>query len=170
MTLSLGTARLQLRPLADEDALFIVELLNEPAFIRNIGDRQVRTIDDALHYIDIGPRASLLKHGYGLLRVALREGDVPIGICGLINRDTLPAVDLGFAFLAAHHGKGYAVEAARAVMEHARAALGIDRVLAITLPSNAGSIRVLDTIGFRDVGTVQLGSNPEVLRLFESLP
>lgn len=168
--LPLVTERLQLRALADDDAAFLIALLNEPAFIRNIGDRQVRTVDDALHYIDSGPRANLRQHGHALLRVGLRDGDVPLGICGLIRRDTLPEVDLGFAFLSAHHGRGYAVEAARAVMAQARGELGIGRVLAITLPTNAGSIRVLETIGFRAAGTVQLGNRPDVLRLFESLP
>lgn len=164
------TERLQLRPLADDDAAFIIALLNEPAFIQNIGDKQVRTTDDALRYIDSGPRASLRQHGFALLRVGLRENDQPIGICGLIRRDTLPDVDLGFAFLSAYHGRGYAIEAARAVMDHARVTLKLARVLAITMQTNAGSIRVLETAGFIDIGTVQLGSNPEVLRLFEFLP
>lgn len=164
----LSTERLQLRPLADEDAAFIVALLNEPAFIRNIGDKQVRTTDDAIDYIDSSPRASLRQNGFALLRVGLIEDDRPIGICGLIRRDTLPDVDLGFAFLSAHHGRGYAAEAARAVLRHARSALGLGRVLAITMPTNEGSIRVLQGLGFADIGTVQLGSNTEVLRLFES--
>ncbi len=166
----LHTTRLQLRPLDDADAPFIIELLNEPAFIEYIGDKNVRTIEDAIRYIDTGPRASLHTHGFGMLRVSLLADDTPIGMCGLIRRDTLPDVDLGFAYLSAHHRKGYAVEAARAVMEQARNELGIGRVLAITLPTNAGSIGVLRSIGFSAAGTVQLGENPEVLRLFESLP
>jgi ribosomal-protein-alanine N-acetyltransferase len=164
------TARLQLRPLADADAPFIIALLNEPAFIEYIGDKNVRTLDDAISYIDSGPRASLRKHGFGMLRVSLRDDDTPIGICGLIRRDTLPDVDLGFAYLSAHHRRGYAVEAARAILEQARNQLGIGRVLAITLPTNAGSIGVLQRIGFHAAGTVRLGENPEALRLFESLP
>ncbi|HEY1076671.1 MAG TPA: GNAT family N-acetyltransferase [Fontimonas sp.] len=165
----LETERLRLGPLSDDDAPFIVELLNEPSFIRNIGDRQVRTIEDALRYIDNGPRASLRQHGFGMLRVGLRDDDRPIGVCGLIRRDTLPAVDLGFAYLAAHHRQGYAVEAARVIMAQAHGPLALSRVLAITLPDNAGSIRVLQRIGFVAAGTVRLGDESELLNLYESL-
>ncbi len=165
----LQTERLLLRPLTDDDAAFIIELLNEPSFIKFIGDRKVRTIEDAIRYIDNGPRASLRKHGYGMLRVSLRDGDTPIGLCGLIRRETLPDVDLGFAYLATHHRKGYAVEAARAILDQARGQHAVGRVLAITLPDNSGSIRVLQSIGFVAAGTVQLGDDPELLNLYESL-
>lgn len=165
----LQTERLLLRPLSDDDADFIVELLNEPAFIRYIGDRKVRTAEDAIRYIENGPRANLRKHGYAMLRVSLRDGDVPIGLCGLIRRETLPDVDLGFAYLAAHHRKGYAVEAARAILEQARRQHSVGRILAITLPDNIGSIRVLQSVGFVAAGTVRIGDDAELLNLYESL-
>lgn len=164
----LQTERLLLRPLTDDDAPFIIELLNEPAFIRNIGDRKVRTIEDAVRYIDNGPRASLRKHGYGMLRVNLRDSGTPIGLCGLIRRETLPDVDLGFAYLTQHHRKGYAVEAARAMLQQARSEHAIGRVLAITLPDNIGSIRVLQSVGFVAAGTVRIGDDAELLNLYES--
>lgn len=142
----LATERLVLRWLAEDDAGFILELVNDPDWLRHIGDRGVRTLDDARRYIETGP-ASAYERGFGLYAVELRESGVPIGICGLINRDWLEDVDVGFAFLPAFRGKGYAREAAAATLEHARDALGMSRIAAIVSPDNTDSIRLLEKLG-----------------------
>src|SRR5262245_2819347 len=149
------TSRLRLRELAEIDAAFIMELVNEPGWLRFIGDRHVHTHEDARGYIARGPAASYAKHGYGLwavdtLGVPAGGGpSEPVGMCGLIRRDSLPHPDLGFAFLARHHGKGYAREASAAVVELARDRFRLGRLLAITEPDNDASRRVLEHVGFR---------------------
>ena len=162
----LRTARLELRHLTPDDAAFVLALLNEPSFISNIGDRGVRTLDDARAYIASGPVASYERHGFGLYCVGLRENGEPIGICGLLRRDVLPDPDLGFAFLPAYWKRGYARESATAVRDYARQALGIGRLLAITNPENDASIRVLTALGFRRAGTTRLSDAAPELTLF----
>lgn len=143
------TPRLTLRRLTDDDAEFIVGLLNEPSFLQFIGDRGVRTVEDARAYIQKGPVASYERFGFGLLLVTRREDGAPIGMCGLLKRDALEDVDVGFAFRPPYWAKGYAVEAAAAVIAHGKAAFGLRRVAAITQPDNVGSIRVLEKLGLR---------------------
>ncbi|MGE0582346.1 MAG: GNAT family N-acetyltransferase [Steroidobacteraceae bacterium] len=143
----LETRRLALRLIGADDAPFILGLLNEPSFLRFIGDRGVRTLDDARAYIENGPVASYARHGLGLWLAQRREDGTPIGMCGLLKRDTLDDVDIGFAYLPAYWGQGYAYEAAAAVMDHGRRVLGIPRIVAIVSPDNAGSIRLLEKIG-----------------------
>ena len=166
----LRTERLALAELADRDAAFIHGLLNEPSFIRNIGDRGVRTLDDARRYIQEGPVASYARHGFGLYRVALQESDEPIGICGILKRDSLPEPDLGFSFLPAHWSRGFALESASAVMRHARETLGLGRVVAITSIDNEPSIRLLGKLGFRFEGMIRFGDDGSQVRLFASEP
>src|SRR5580700_8038038 len=125
------TERLILRRLSTDDDAFILELLNEPSFLQNIGDRGVRTLEDARGYILKGPVASYERFGFGLFLVALKETAVPLGICGLLKRDALEDVDIGFAFLPRFWSQGYAFESAAAVMAFGREALGIRRVVAI---------------------------------------
>jgi len=160
------TGRLALRELDHGDEPFILELLNSPGFLRNIGDRGVRTLDGAWGYIANSARASYAKNGYGLWRVALKDGDVPIGICGLVRREGLGGPDLGFAFLERYWGKGFAVESAAAVLDHARGGLGLKRLLAITALDNAGSIAVLGKLGFAFDGIVRLPAHAADSRLF----
>ncbi len=145
----LETPRLSMRHLSTEDADFTLELLNEPAYIKNIADRGVRTLDDARAYITDGPVASYEKNGFGLCLVALKESSLPIGMCGLIKRDTLEDVDLGYAFLERFWGKGYANEAGAAMLDYGRSVIGLKRIVAITAPDNDGSIRVLKKLGFQ---------------------
>ena len=142
------TARLNISHLSHDDVPFILELVNDPAFIANIGDRQVRSLADARRYID-GPLDSYARHGFGLFRTALRDGDIPIGICGLLRRDTLPDVDIGFAYLPRFRGQGYGSEAARAVMDYGRAVHGLTRIIGVVSPTNAASIRILEKLGMR---------------------
>jgi RimJ/RimL family protein N-acetyltransferase len=142
-----ATERLRLRHLSSADAAFILELLNEPSFIRNIGDRGVRTLEDACQYILDGPVASYERFGFGLYQVELAETSTPIGICGLLKREALEDVDIGFAFLPRFWSKGYAFEAASAVMAFGTRSLGLERIVAITAPDNHDSMRVLGKLG-----------------------
>jgi RimJ/RimL family protein N-acetyltransferase len=166
----LETARLVLTQLGDPDAEFIRGLLNEPSFLRFIGDRGVRTTDDARRYIQDGPVASYARYGFGLLRVGLKSDDTPIGICGVLRRDTLPEPDLGFSLLPAYWSNGYAYEAASAVMQHASGTLGVGRILAITSVDNESSIRLLGKLDFRFERLIRLGDDAAELRLFASEP
>jgi [ribosomal protein S5]-alanine N-acetyltransferase len=145
----LTTRRLSLRRLSTADAEFILELVNDPAFLRFIGDKAVRSTDDARQYILAGPVASYERNGFGLWLVELNDSGQPVGMCGLLKRDTLPDVDIGFAFLPAFRSQGYAFEAASAVLDYGRSEFGLKRIVAITNPDNAGSIRVLEKIGMR---------------------
>ena len=166
----LETERLALTQLSDRDADFIVGLLNEPSFLRYIGDRGVRSAEDARRYVREGPVAGYERYGYGLLRVALRGDDTPIGMCGVLKRDTLPDPDLGFSFLPAYWSQGFALEAATAVMQHARDDLHVGRILAITTHDNDPSMRLLGKLGFRFDRMVRLGDDVTELRLFISDP
>ncbi|GLQ98252.1 GNAT family N-acetyltransferase [Dyella mobilis] len=143
------TQRLRIDYASLDDAGFILELLNEPDFIRNIADKGVRDIAGAEAYLRDGPLAMYAKHGHGLLRVSLKQTGEVIGMSGLIRRDTLDYPDLGYAFLQRHHGHGYASEAGAAVLERARQQLKIGRIVAIASPENTASHRVLEKLGFR---------------------
>lgn len=144
----LETPRLTLRQVSLDDAEFIFELVSEPGWIRYIGDKRLKTLDDARRYIRDAILASYDRLGFGLYLTALRDTGAPIGLCGPLKRDTLEDVDIGYALLSAHTGHGYAIEAVSAVVAHARDALGLTRVVAITTPDNARSIRVLEKAGF----------------------
>jgi len=162
----LDTKRLTLRRLIASDAGFIVDLLNDPAFVRNIGDKGVRTLDDARAYIASGPEASYESFGFGLYLVELRGSGTPIGICGLVKRETLADVDLGFAFLPAFRAQGYALEAAAAVSRYAQRVVGLQRLVAITDPDNSRSIHLLGKIGFVYERMVKLSDAGPDLKLF----
>ncbi|HUF00672.1 MAG TPA: GNAT family N-acetyltransferase [Anaerolineales bacterium] len=162
----LETERLILRQLTQDDAEFMSELLNDPSWIQNIGDRNIKTLDDARSYILNGPVASYTKNGFGLYLVVLKETNESIGICGLIKRDGLDDIDIGYALLPKFWSKGYAVEAARVVKAYAKDVIGLKRVVAITDPANAGSIRVLEKIGLRFEKMVRLSADDIELKLF----
>lgn len=162
----LQTERLNLRRLDTDDAEFILELLNDPSFIRYIGDKGVRTLDDARQYILKGPVESYERLGFGLYRVQLKDSGARIGICGLLKRETLEDVDIGFAFLPQYRSKGYAVESASAVMAYARDVLGLHRIVAVTSRDNASSAKVLDKVGLKFERMVRLPQDHEDIRLF----
>lgn len=170
MTAEIETARLALTRLSDDDGEFIIRVLNEPSFLRYIGDRGVRTLDDARRYIQAGPAAGYLRYGYGLMRVGLKPGGTPIGMCGVLRRDTLPEPDLGFSLLPEYWSQGYAFEAADAVMRHARDVLHLGQILAITTTDNEPSMRLLGKLGFRFERLVRLGEDPTELRLYVADP
>ncbi|HEY5862773.1 MAG TPA: GNAT family N-acetyltransferase, partial [Casimicrobiaceae bacterium] len=149
----LSTARLFFTRFVPDDAPFVVRLVTDPDWIRYIGDRGVRTDDDARGYLERGPIAMYARHGFGLWRVARREDGLPVGMCGLIKRDTLPDVDVGFAFLPAYRGLGYAAEAAAATLALASERYGLRRVVAIASPDNVRSLRLLEKLGMTPEGT-----------------
>ena len=160
------TERLSVREFALDDAPFILELLNEPDWLRFIGDRGVRNLDDARAYIQRATLDMYARLGFGLYRVSLKADGTPVGMCGLLKRDSLPDVDIGFAFLARHRGRGYAREAAAGTLNHARKSHGLKRILAITAPDNASSIALLEKLGFSYEKTVQLSADGGESKLF----
>lgn len=164
--IQLKTERLTLRQFTLRDAEFVIELVNEPSFIQNIGDRGVRTLSDAEKYLKNGPISSYARNGFGLLTVILNDLDLPIGMCGLIKRDALEDVDIGYAFLPKFWSKGYAMESAQAVMKHAKEAVGLQRVVAIVDPANVRSIHLLEKIGMTFEKTVKLSEDDIELKLF----
>lgn len=162
----LETERLTLRWARADDGPFFLELLTDPDWIRYIGDRDIRTAEDGARYVTDRLIPDYLDHGFGLNVVLLRETGAPIGICGLIRRKSLDDVDVGFAFLPRYRGRGYAVEATVSVLAHGRRAFGLRRIVAITLPENAGSIRVLEKAGMIRERTIRLPDDPDDLLLF----
>jgi RimJ/RimL family protein N-acetyltransferase len=160
------TRRLCLRYLDPHvDAEFILRLLNEPSFLQNIGDRGVRTLEDARQYLTDGALASYARFGFGLFRVELKDDATPIGLCGLLKRDWLDHVDIGFAFFPEFWSQGYAFESAQGVVEWGRQARGVTRVVGITAPHNQGSMRVLEKLGLKPAGTIRSPEGQES-RLF----
>lgn len=145
--LVLETERLLLRPFTTDDAPFILTLLNEPSFLQYIGDKNVRNLEDAQKYLTNGPIASYAKNGFGLLCVELKDPQTSIGMCGLLKRDELPEPDIGFAFVPDFWNKGYAFEAAAAVMKDARETLKLGRILAIVNSDNYASMKLLERLG-----------------------
>ena len=162
----LETDRLVLREYTPDDATVVLALLNEPSFLRYIGDRGVRTLDDARAYLRNGPLASYEKNGFGLYAVERKDEPGVIGQCGLLRRDGLDDPDIGFSFFPAHWGQGYAYEAARAVIVHGQKTLGLRRIVAITSFDNDASIRLLEKLGFRFERTLRIPNDDEELRLF----
>jgi len=162
----LETERLILRRLSTDDAEFVLELLNEPSFLRYIGDRGVRNLEEAKQYILNRLVTSYERNGFGLYLVELKESSIPIGISGLVKRDTLPDPDIGFAYLPAYWSKGYAVESAAAVMNYAREVLGLTRIVAITSLDNEASAKLLGKIGLRFERLIKLSEDAEEVKLF----
>lgn len=162
----LETARLALRRLEFDDAPFLVGLLNQPSFLANIGDRGVRNIEDAHRYLREGPMAMYERFGFGLWHVSRRSDGASIGMCGLLRRDILPDVDVGYALLPEFWGQGYAFEAADAVLKHAEKRFGLARVIAVVSAGNTGSIRVLEKLGMKFERMVSMRANEPDVRLY----
>ena len=158
------TDRLRIRQLTRDDAAFILKLVNQPAWLAHIGDKNVHSLGDAENHIVNGPASMYAEYGFGLYLVELLSNAKAIGICGLIKRDTLPDADIGFAFLSDYNGKGYALESASAIVSHAINTLGIDKILAITTIDNQPSIKLLNKLGF--VFDKNIKDNDKVLNLY----
>jgi RimJ/RimL family protein N-acetyltransferase len=160
------TERLRLRRLGAGDAPFVLELVNEPSWLRYIGDKNVRSLADAERYIAEGPARSYAERGFGLYLVETRGDGTPIGICGLVKRDSLADVDIGFAFLPRYWKQGFAYESARAILDYGYSQLRLPRIVAVTLGDNRASIQLLERLGLRFLRVVRLGDDPTELELF----
>jgi RimJ/RimL family protein N-acetyltransferase len=162
----LETPRLTLRRMTMDDAAFVAALYNEPSFLQHIGDRGVRDAEDARRYLRDGPLVMYERFGFGLWQVALRSDGTAIGTCGLLKRDSLPDVDLGYAYFPAYWGQGYAFEAADATLRHAAGKFGLPRVIAVVSQGNAGSIRLLERLGMRFERMHLMEPGEEEVRLY----
>lgn len=160
------TERLILREFIPEDAEFIFALVNDPVWLRFIGDRGIRNLDDARAYIQNGPMAMYAREGFGLLAVTLKPVGTPIGMCGLIKRDELPDVDIGFAFMPLYRQSGYGYEAASATLAYARDEVELKRVVAILSQDNVASARLLQKLGFTFEREFSLPGSSEVIDLY----
>ena len=148
------------------DAAFVCRLLNEPSWLQNIGDRGVRSIVDAESYIESKVIQMYIAMGFGMYVAESKADSVPIGICGLVQREAFPAPDIGFAFMPEFWGQGYAREAATAVMQHSRKQLGLDKLVAIVTPTNERSCRLLESLGFVHEGEFRAGPDDKELKLY----
>lgn len=164
----LETERTILREVTIDDAEFILDLLNQPSFIKYIGDRNVRTIAGTVEYIGSRFANSYRQFGFGMWAVESKETGAPVGICGFVRRDSLPAADIGFAFLPQYCSQGYAFESADAAMKYGRDVLGFERVLAITSLDNETSARLLEKINFKFESLIKLPHDTQELKLFSS--
>jgi len=165
----IDTKRLTLRPATVDDASFYLRLVNEPSFLENIGDKGVRDIEGARAALLAGPIAMQAQLGYSLWMVIRKEDGASIGMCGLIKRDTLEDVDIGFAFLPAYRGAGYAQEAAQATLAWGRDALGLPRIVAIVSPKNAASAKLLERCGLRRERRIELSAGKDPVDLFATV-
>jgi len=166
MTVILETPRLRVRELQLDDAAFILDLVNQPSWLRNIGDKGVRTLADAENYIRTGPMAMYARHGFGLYRLELRDSGVAIGMCGLIKRDNLDDVDVGYALHPDYWRQGYASEAVTATLAWGHTRFGLRRIVAIVSPHNEESIRVLERAGFAFEKMIQMSPDAEPIKFF----
>lgn len=158
------TARLQLCHFGLDDAQFILSLVNDPGWIRFIGDRGIRTVAQAEAYLRDGPMTSYETNGFGLYLVQRKLDKLRLGMCGLVKRPSLPHVDIGFAFLSIYTGRGYALEAATAVLNYAHFDLNLHPIVAITAPDNHRSIKLLQKLGLHFQKRISLAADqPEVL-------
>ena len=184
----LETERLILREIDESDDAFMLDLLNQPSFIKYIGDRNVRDLEQSREFIESRYRKSYRENGFGLWAVELKteqsaissrqSGEIQnpkskiqnqvIGICGFVKRDSLPDADIGFAFLPQYEKKGYAFESAAAALKYGREKLGLNRVLAITTQNNESSGRLLEKLGFKYDGLITQPHDVEKLKLFSS--
>lgn len=164
----LETQRLRLREFTSADTDFIITLLNSPGWLQFIGDRNVRTKEEALTYLENGPLKSYRENGFGLWMVELKEHNTPIGMCGIIARPNLEKPDIGFAFLPEYNGKGYAYEMAAATLDYAREELNIQVLYAITLAENKNSIRLLEKIGLKYSKVITFEGSEEELLLYSN--
>jgi ribosomal-protein-alanine N-acetyltransferase len=162
----LETPRLILRRIDFDDAPFVIDLLNQPSFLANIGDKGVRSIDDAHRYMREGPMAMYEKYGFGLWHTARKSDGATVGMCGLLKRDNLPDPDIGYAFLPEYWGSGYAFEAAEATLHHGAGKFGLERIIAVVSPGNTASIRVLEKLGMRQERMIAMRPGEPEVRLY----
>ena len=162
------TNRLILRKFIIDDAGFVLELLNSPSWLKYIGDRNVKNLEDAKNYISDKLISSYIKNGFGLYEIILKKDNIPVGMCGLIKRDTLENIDLGFALSPVFTGNGYAFEAAFETLNYAKTVLKLERIIAITTTENKNSIKLLEKLKFVFEKMVLLSNEEEELMLFSN--
>lgn len=167
-TLIVQSERISLRKFTDADAPFIIRLLNSKGWLDFIGNRNVKSIEDAFNYLNKSIYSGYNDNGYGLWKVTLNETDEPIGMCGLLKRTDLPSSDIGFAFLPEYIGQGFGQEASKAVLQIAAERFKLDEVLAITDPANTKSIGLLIKSGFGFSKSVSMHEGKETLLLFSN--
>ncbi|MEZ4595248.1 MAG: GNAT family N-acetyltransferase [Chloroflexota bacterium] len=168
MSLIAETTRLELVHLTLDDAPFILELVNDPSWLRFIGDRGIRTLEQAEAYLQTGPMASYPANGFGLYLVQRKADGAQLGMCGLIKRPSLPHPDIGFAYLPQFTGQGYGFEAATAVLHHARHELNLSPILAIVKPDNLPSIKLLEKLGMHCQKRISLDEGQSEVLLYSS--
>ena len=164
----LETERLSLRRVTLDDADFMLDLWNDPAFIRNVGDRGVRTVEQAHEAMKSGALKLYADHGYGPYAMVLKSDGRRIGVCGLFKRDNLDHPDIGFSVLPGFCGIGYAGEAAFAVLAHAHDDLGIRKLTAIVSPDNAPSIGLIEKLGLSFVRMITMPGDDEEICLYSA--
>jgi RimJ/RimL family protein N-acetyltransferase len=164
----LETERLNLREFTTGDAKFIIELVNTPGWLEFIGDRNIKTEEQAISYLENGPLKSYGLNGFGLSMVELKNEKIPVGMCGIIRRDNLEGPDIGFAFLPEFTGKGYAYEIADATMDFAKDKLKLPTIFAITVPQNKSSIKLLEKIGMKFIKPFCFPDKNEELLLYSN--
>lgn len=162
----ISTSRLELREICEDDAPFILELLNTPSWLKFIGDRNLHSIEDAKKYIINRLIPSYRIFGFGFYLTKLTENNTSIGICGIVKRDFLEHIDIGFAFLPQYEGKGYGYESASAVMEYAQKTLEITTIAGITNSNNKSSIALLEKLGLKFQKMILLPNETEEIMLF----
>jgi [ribosomal protein S5]-alanine N-acetyltransferase len=171
MTVAFETARLRLRQQRLDDSAFVLTLLNDPGFLRHIGDRGVRTLEDAARYIEAGAMTSYAANGFGLWLIERKADGIALGVCGLVKRPNFDDVDVGYALLPAYRGTGYAREAVAATLAHARTAYGLTRLIAVVSPDNIPSRKLLELEGFVFERMVRMApEEPEILLLARVAP
>jgi RimJ/RimL family protein N-acetyltransferase len=158
--------RLTLCPLDLDDDEFIFALLNDPAWLKYIGDKGITDLHQARQYIQHEPLAMFAKHGFGLMRVELAAQGTAIGLCGLLKRPQLPWADLGFAYLPAFRQQGFAYEAAAALLADARQRLHLEDIGAVTSPDNERSIALLGRLGFDFIQTRQFPGQAQLTNIY----
>lgn len=163
-----GTDRLIIQEVTLDDSNFIFRLLNSLTWIKFIGDRRIKTEDDARTYILNNFIDSYEKRGYGLYKMCLRENEIPIGICGFLKRDYLDHVDIGFAVLPEYEGKGYAFEASKSILNFGKLKLNMNPILAVTTNENTKSRKLLQKIGLSEVGKIKPNEKEEEFLLFST--
>ena len=167
-SLTLETERLILQPVKMEDAEFILELYNSPNFIKFIGDRNLRTVEDAETYIKEKFLPHVEKHGFGSYVIITKSDTKKIGNVGIYVRDGLNAPDIGFSFLSEFEGKGYGFEASKKLMEIAFSEFGLKKISAITTKENIASQKLIEKLGLKFQSIVQLPDDPEDLLYYEN--
>lgn len=162
------TERVLLQEVTSEDKSFLFELMNTASWIQYIGDRNIRTVEDAEEYIEKNIRKAYQEYGLGMYKMVSKENDKPMGLCGLLKRDYLNSIDIGFAILPEYEGKGYTYEAAKAVRDFGFNTLKTEKIAGITMEENVKSRKLLEKLGLKYVGMVRTSPDTEEIMLYSS--